>query len=80
MSPPVSVRLDDDIRQTLAEEARSRGIGLSAYLRQVATEEARRIRRERIRRQSREVGAYVAATPAAQEFYEDWGSPDSDGV
>jgi len=72
--------LDDDLRRTLAEEARSRGIGLSAYLRQVAAEEARRIQRERIRQQSREIGAYVATTAAAREFYEDWGLPGSDGT
>jgi len=42
MSNPVSVRLDDDIRETLEAEARARRIGLSAYLREVASAEARR--------------------------------------
>ena len=78
MSTPVSVRLDDDVRRTLEEEARSRRIGLSAYLREVATEAARRVRRERIRQQSRAVGAYVASTPEARKFYEDIGTPQTD--
>ena len=45
---PVSVRLDDDVRAALDEEARSRGVGLSTYLRQLATETAHRLRRERM--------------------------------
>jgi len=80
VSMPVSVRLDEDVRQTLEEAARARHIGLSAYLREVAVEEARRVRRERIRLQSREVGAYVASSPAAQEFYAEWGSPSAEGL
>jgi GNAT superfamily N-acetyltransferase len=79
MSMRLSVRLDDDTRQTLEEEARSRRIGLSAYLREVATEEARRIRWERIRQQSKAVGTYVASNPEAREFYDDVGSPETDG-
>jgi hypothetical protein len=37
--------------------------------------EAKRIRRERIRAQSRTVGAYVASSPEARAFYEGWGRP-----
>jgi hypothetical protein len=33
MAAPVSVRLDDDVRETLEAEARARHIGLSTYLR-----------------------------------------------
>jgi post-segregation antitoxin (ccd killing protein) len=77
MRAPVSVRLDDDVQQTLEAEARARGIGLSAYLHEVATAEARRVRRERIRRQSRAVGEHAAREPRARGFFEDWGSgPD----
>jgi hypothetical protein len=79
MSDPISVRLDDEIRETLEEEARSRRIGLSAYLREVASAEARRVRRERIRQQSRAVGSYVAASTEAQEFYAEIGSPKAKG-
>lgn len=47
--------------------------GLSAYLREIATDEAKRIRRERIRQQSKTVAEYVASSPEATAFYEDWG-------
>lgn len=75
MSGPISIRLDDDVQSTLSEAARERGIGLSSYVRELATVEARRIRRDRIRRQSRDVGAAVVATAAAASFYDDWGTP-----
>lgn len=76
MGPPVSVRLEPSTRVTLEEAARERGIGLSGYLRELATQEARRVRRERIRTQSRGVAEYVAATPEAAAFFEDWGTPN----
>jgi predicted transcriptional regulator len=76
---PVSVRLDDEVRATLDEEARARGMGLSTYLRQVATETAHQLRRDRIRRQSRPVAEYVARSPEAAEFYEAWGTPRAEG-
>jgi GNAT superfamily N-acetyltransferase len=80
MGGPISVRLDDKLRQTLEEEAQARGVGLSAYLRQLAEAEARRLERERIRAQTEAVGAYVAANPEARQFYEDWGTPTAEGV
>jgi len=75
MGSPISVRLDDDVRETLEAEARARGTGLSTYLRQIAIETALRLRRERIRAQSRAVGEYVAASPEAAAFYQEWGTP-----
>jgi GNAT superfamily N-acetyltransferase len=72
---PISVRLDDEVRHILEGEARSRGLGLSALLRQIAKEAAEQVRRQRIREQSRAVGAYVAQSAEAAEFYEDWGTP-----
>ncbi len=75
MAAPVSIRLDDDVRETLEAEASARRVGLSTYLRRLAAEEARRLRRERVRRQSEAVGAYVASSPEAAGFYEDWGTP-----
>ena len=77
MSMPISIRLDDDVRVTLEAEAKARSVGLSAYLRELATSEAKRVRRERIRRQSQAVGEYLANAPEAQAFYEDWGTPRS---
>jgi hypothetical protein len=75
MAAPISVRLDDDVRETLEAEARARRIGLSTYIRQIAIETAVRLRRERIRSQSRAVGEYVAASPEAAAFYQEWGTP-----
>lgn len=75
MGSPISVRLDDDIRETLEAEARARGTGLSTYLRRIAIDTALRLRRERIREQSRAVGEYVAESPEAAAFYRDWGTP-----
>jgi GNAT superfamily N-acetyltransferase len=79
MARSVSVRLDDDVRAALDEEARARGVGLSTYLRQLATETAHRLRRERIRRQSKAVGERVARSPEAAGFYEVWGTPRAEG-
>ncbi len=75
MTAPVSVRLDDDVRRILEAEARARHLGLSAYLRQIANEAAARLKRDRIRAQSRAVGEYVVSSPEAAAFYDDWGTP-----
>jgi hypothetical protein len=75
----VSVRLDDETQATLEGAANQAGIGLSTYLRRMAETEAKRVRRERIREQSRAVGHYVAGNPEARAFYEDWGTPTVDG-
>jgi hypothetical protein len=70
---PISVRLDDDVKDVLEEEARHLHMGLSTYLRLIASEAAGRVRRDRIRRQSEAVGAYVGESKEARGFYEDWG-------
>ncbi len=41
MGVPLSIRLDDEIRDILASEARARGAGLATFLRDVATRAAR---------------------------------------
>ena len=79
MSHPVSVRLDEEVQATLEEAAKARGIGLSTYLRELAMDEAKRIRRERIRAQSRRVGTYIAVSPEGRAFYADWGTPTAEG-
>lgn len=71
----ISVRLDDDTQAALQDAAARSGVGLSTYLRRMAEAEARRVRRERIRDQSRAVARYVAQNPEAQTFYECWGTP-----
>lgn len=75
MGAPVSVRLDDGDQTTLEGVAASRGVGLSTLLREIASQEARRVRRERIRQQSRELAERIATSPGAQAFYEDWATP-----
>jgi len=75
MSAPISIRLDDDVRNELEAQARARGIGLATLLRDLATEAAREARRARIRRASAAVGAHVATSAEGQAFYEEWGTP-----
>jgi hypothetical protein len=78
MSAPISIRLDDDVRNELEAQARARGIGLATLLRDLATEAAREARRARIRQASAAVGAHVATSAEGQAFYEDWGTPRAD--
>ena len=80
MAAPISIRLDDEVRQTLEAEARSRNIGLATLLRQIAKEAARQVKRKRIREQSEAVGRYVASHPEAKEFCEFWGTPRQEGL
>jgi GNAT superfamily N-acetyltransferase len=75
MSAPISIRLDDDVRNELEAQARARGIGLATLLRDLATEAAREARRARIRHASAAVGAHVATSAEGQAFYEEWGTP-----
>jgi hypothetical protein len=79
MAAPVSIRLDDDVREALEAEARARHIGLSTFLRQIAIETAARLRRERIRAQSHAVGEYAAGSSEAAAFYQEWGTPRREG-
>jgi GNAT superfamily N-acetyltransferase len=75
---PVSVRLDDDVRDELEAQARARGIGLATLLRDLATAAAREARRARIRQATAAIAGYVAANPEAREFFADWGTPAAD--
>jgi GNAT superfamily N-acetyltransferase len=78
MGVPISIRLDDDVRDELETQARARGIGLATLLRDIATEAARQARRERIRQASGEVARHVANSEAGRAFYNDWGTPAGD--
>ena len=75
MGAPISIRLDDKVREELEMQARTRQIGLATLLREIATEAARQAKRKRIREQSEAVGRYVATHPEAKEFFEFWGTP-----
>jgi GNAT superfamily N-acetyltransferase len=78
MGLPISIRLDDDVRDELETQARARGIGLATLLRDLATEAARQARRARIRQASAAVGSHAAASAEGQAFYQDWGTPRAD--
>jgi len=76
----ISFRIDDQVRQMLEAEARSRKIGLPTLLHEIAIEAARQIKRRRIREQTEAVGRYVASSPEAAEFLEFWGTPRMEGL
>lgn len=76
MTAPISVRLDDDVRATLEADAKSRGIGLATYLRLIAADAAREVRRKRIRAESKAVARHIAESQEAREFSEFWSNPD----
>lgn len=76
MGVPISIRLDDEVRNELEVQARARGLGLATLLRDLATRAARDARRVRIREESKRVAEYVASSDEARVFYEDWGTPN----
>ncbi len=78
MGVPISIRLDDEVRDELETQARLRGVGLATLLRDLATEAAREARRTRIRQASATIGAHVATSAEAHGFYEEWGTPQTD--
>lgn len=75
---PISIRLDDDIRDELENQARSQGIGLATLLRDLATRAARDAKRRRIRDASEAVAHNAAGSIEGKAFYEDWGTPGVD--
>ena len=78
MGVPISIRLDDDVRDELEAQAKARGIGLATFLRDLASDAARQARRARIRAASGAIGAHVAASADGSAFYEEWGTPRAD--
>lgn len=78
MGVPISIRLDDDVRDELEVQARARGVGLATLLRDLATQAAREARRTRIREASAQVGRTVAGSVEGRAFYEGWGTPRAD--
>jgi hypothetical protein len=77
MTAPISVRLDDDVRQELESQAQAQGIGLTTLLRNLANQAARDAKRARIRADSKRVAAVIATSPEAKAFYDFWGTPDA---
>jgi hypothetical protein len=78
MGVPISIRLDDDVREELEVQARSRGVGLATLLRDVATKAARDARKARIRQASEVIGQRIASSPDARALYDEVGSPTTD--
>jgi predicted transcriptional regulator len=78
MGVPISIRLDDDVREELEAQAKARGIGLSTLLRDLAAQAARDAQRARIRAASAAIGTLVATSADARRFYDDWGTPSTD--
>ncbi|MFM7343782.1 MAG: ribbon-helix-helix protein, CopG family [Tagaea sp.] len=78
MADPISVRLDDKATEIVKAEAAKRGIGLSTYIRDLVNEEAKRLRKARIRAQSKRFGELAARDPEIRAFLEDWtgGAPE----
>jgi predicted DNA-binding protein len=70
MSKQLSIRLDDAVHQELEADARARGVGLSTYLRDLAAEHARDVRRARIRAESERVGKLYRTSAQARDFYD----------
>ncbi|WP_191061550.1 hypothetical protein [Geminicoccus harenae] len=78
MGMPISIRLDDDVRDELEAQARASGVGLATLLCDLTTRDARDARRARITEASARVGRRVANSPEGRAFYEDWGTPPAD--
>ena len=78
MGVPISIRLDDDVRDELETQARSQGIGLATLLRDLATRAAREARRARIHQASETVSSHVVSSVEGRAFYEAWGTPRAD--
>jgi hypothetical protein len=75
MAALISVRPDDSVQATLEAKARTRGIDLATFLRQLATEAARELPRNAIQAQSAAVACHIAENPGAQDFSDFWGTP-----
>jgi len=66
----LTIRLREQDRQILETAAKTRGTGLSGFVRQLAEAEAKRLRYEEIKRELEEVAKYVASHPEAREELE----------
>jgi hypothetical protein len=78
MPTPITILLDDEVRDELAALAESRGLSLEDLLRDLAAGTAKEERRGRIRAASAAIGALVATSAEARSFYDDWGTPLAD--
>lgn len=75
MSTTLTIRLDDRDREVLEDAARKVGRGISSFVRDLAHEEADRLRRAEIRAQGERVVSYLAHSPEARAELELYGTP-----
>ena len=79
MAETLTIRLDAEARAVLEATAHRQGQGLSAFVRDLAEAEARRLRREAIRAEGELVLTHLAAHPEAQAELEEFGTPIGEG-
>jgi uncharacterized protein (DUF1778 family) len=78
MAETLTIRLDADDRAVLEAAARGEGKGLSAFVREIAEAEARRVRREAIRADGDRVVAHLAEYPQSRTELAELGTPQAD--
>jgi len=78
MADTLTIRLDADDRAALEAAARDQGKGLSAFIRELAEAEARRVRRAGIRADGDRVVAHLAVHPEARAELDELGAPLTD--
>ncbi|CAN5422214.1 hypothetical protein BH23ACT6_BH23ACT6_09450 [soil metagenome] len=78
MTGTLTIRLSTEDRTALEQAAEARGKGLSAFVRDLAEVEARRVRREAIRADGERVVAHLAAHPEARAELDEVGMPLTD--
>lgn len=78
MAETLTIRLDADDRAALEAVARGQGKGLSAFVREIAEAEARRVRRETIRADGDRVVAHLTQHPEARTELDELGTPLTD--
>jgi uncharacterized protein (DUF1778 family) len=80
MAATLTIRLDEPDREILETAARRHGLGLSAFVRDLAEAEARRLRRAAIRSDGDRVVSYLLDRPEAQAELEAYGTPIGEGL
>ncbi|OMH27732.1 CopG family transcriptional regulator [Tersicoccus phoenicis] len=78
MGETLTIRLNADDRAALEAAARGQGKGLSAFVREIAEAEARRVRRAAIRADGDRVVAHLAEHPDARNELDALGTPLTD--
>lgn len=78
MAETLTIRLDPEDRAALEMAARGQGKGLSAFVREIAHAEARRVRREVIKANGERVVAYLAEHAETRAELDELGTPQAD--